>query len=874
MRWENGMKFVLKTKLAMAVSLSLSSLTGVAAENAAQEEEIEKIVVTGVRGSISRGIEAKRFSNSVVDVLSAERVGDFPDLNIAEALQRISGVTINRVEGEGQQVTVRGLAPEFTRVTLNGQTVTSGGGREVDLDIFASELFTEVALHKSPEAKITEGGLAATINMKTARPFDDDGFHIVASLKGAYNDLAEESNPKGTVVVSNTWDTFGVLLSASYSEQDLRADSAENNRWLLRDFSSVTDGKFGKLEYPGLPRSIIELRHKERLGLTAAFQYRPDDYLDINLDLAYASLEEFRSRFSIDGLTLVKDIVPVEVDTVVGDPLLISKATFNNVPSRTENVFDDIEDELFIANFELNYDLGNDWTLATKAGYSKAENTKDLFRVLYSFTGQFSFEEISLDGANIPIFSSTNSDFTNFDDYDFNQSRFIDVFVDDEEHSAQIDLTKALLGEYFSNISFGVRYSNRDNNTLELDERISNYEGLNPPSLSDVGIQNPYGYFENQSNPDIVRDWIIVPFDKFSKDSSIFPTGFVPKQDFPATFGVSEKTWAGYVQADFDDSDRLRGNIGLRVVNTDQVSTGFTIAGGKEIPLDVDQSYTEVLPSLNIVYDIQEDLLARFSVSRAMTRPSLEELAPSQQVSPTTLRASLGNPTLDPFVVNQADIGLEWYFENESMLSAILFYKDIESFITTISKQGKLDLPPGILNDSGDDIQNETFEILQPINGEGASVKGFELVYQQPFTFLPEPFNGFGISANYTYSDSEIEIDFDGQVKQEAFPGQSKSSYSLVSYYEKGDFSLRLAYSWRDSYLRSIRGGSRRNAYVDEYGQLDMSVKYDVTKKLTVSFDVLNLLEEETYTYAGNKARGNEYKETGRFLLLGAKYTF
>ena len=865
------------TSLYSCISIAiLSSISTplLAQETQNTDADVETIVVTGVRGSLSRSISAKRSENSVVDALSAESMGDFPDLNIAEALQRISGVTINRIEGEGQQVTVRGLAPEFTRVTLNGQTVTSGGGREVDLDIFAAEVFSEVVLRKSPEANLTEGGLAATIDMKMARPFDDDGFHFVGSVNAAYNDLADKTNPKSTFLISNTWDDFGLLVSASYAEQDLRADSAENNRWLVRDFSSVTNGEFGKLEFPGLPRSVVEQRNKKRLGLTAAFQYRPSNDLDISLDLAHASLKENRSRLSIDGLTLVSDIVPVEVMTSANDPSLVSSATFDNVPTRTENVYDYIEDELFIANFETHYFLGNGWELDTKLGYSKAENTQDLFRVLYSFTGQFSLEETTLGSGNFATFRSEDNSFTDFDAYEFNQSRFIDVFVEDQEYSAQFDLTKSLEGDFFSDISFGVRYSDRENSALEFDERISNSADLNPPELSEIGILNPYGYFDGQGPENMVRDWIIIPFDSFQSNDVIFPKNFTPAQDFPATYAIAEQSWAGYTQLEFDDSERLRGNIGVRIVRTEQNSSGFTIVDGEATPISVSQSYTEVLPSLNVVYDIDDDLLARFSASRAMTRPSLTSLAPSQQLERISVRAILGNPELDPFTVKQFDLGLEWYFAEDSIVSATLFYKKIDSLISTITRDGKLDLPPGILNDSGEDIQNETFEISQPVNGDGASVKGFELTYQQPLSFLPEPFDGLGVSANYTYADSETETNFDGVVSKTAFEGQSKSSYSLVSYYEKEDFSVRFAYTWRDSYLDTVRGGDRRNEYFDDYGQLDVSIKYDLSEKISLSFDVLNLLEAETYSYAEDTYRGNEYKETGRFFFLGAKYNY
>lgn len=398
----------LKTGLSLTTSLTLIAL--LAAPAVAQEvapataaeplaTEGEAIVVTGVRGCLARALGQKRKAIGIVDGISAEDIIDYPDQNIADSLQRITGVTVERSLGDAQRISVRGLASEFTRTTINGQTVTSGNaGREVNFDIFASELFSNVQVAKSHTAEQTEGGLAGTVDLRTARPFDYTKDDLVVALSGraTYNDLAEQVNPRLSGLVSTTFadGTVGLLASVSYSQQDLRQDNVEGLRFIRTNIDTDRNGTADTngVEYPFIPRYVNENIDRERWGLTGAVQLRPSDSLLISIDAAYAKIDETRLRYSIDGLIEARDIfAPLAPPTIDATGLIVA-ASIPGVESRSENIQTPQGDELLLLNGEVRWDAGEDVTIAAKFGWSDASRSVEEFRSVWSSTGNFRYD--------------------------------------------------------------------------------------------------------------------------------------------------------------------------------------------------------------------------------------------------------------------------------------------------------------------------------------------------------------------------------------------------------------------------------------------------------------------------------------------------
>ena len=363
-------------------------------------------------------------------------------------------------------------------------------------------------------------------------------------------------------------------------------------------------------------------------------------------------------------------------------------------------------------------------------------------------------------------------------------------------------------------------------------------------------------------------------FDAVNADPVLTPDDYMPPERFISNYAISERTVGGYVQLNMDGdwgALPVRGNVGVRVVGTDQTSNGFLADG---TPLTQSQDYQDVLPSANLVFQVSDAALLRVAASRSLTRPTLSALSPGGIIAPTGLTARLGNPELNPFSANQVDASFEWYFTNEALASVTYFFKDVDGFITNVATEGKIDAGE-LVNDLGEDVSNATFLVTRPVNGEAATIQGVEASFQTPFSFLPAPFDGLGALANFTFADSQSTIEFNDQLVTTLLPGQSRSSYNLVGYYEKGPFSGRVVYSWRDDYLDQVRPSqSQRSNFIADYGQLDMSLQYDLAANLAVTFDALNLLEAEEQRYGEWLDRNVRYTEWGRFVLFGIKVNY
>ena len=280
------------------------------------------------------------------------------------------------------------------------------------------------------------------------------------------------------------------------------------------------------------------------------------------------------------------------------------------------------------------------------------------------------------------------------------------------------------------------------------------------------------------------------------------------------------------------------------------------------VPVSFDGAYTDILPSLNARLNVTDDLILRFAASRVMTRPTLSDLSPRQsiQTNPGNETIRRGNPDLQPFRATQLEGGVEWYFADTSLLSFAAFYKNIDSFVTLVTTPQKVD--------------EITFQVTVPGNGEGAVVKGFEVGYRQLFSNLPAPFDGLGVQTSFTYADSDANYTNTVANVSYGLEGLSKYSYSLVGFYEKGPIQARMAYTWRDKFLAVASGRNGEPEYFDAYGQLDVGASYDINDKFTVFVDGLNLTDEEEFIYSVSEDRTKEFRTTGRRVSAGVRLRF
>jgi len=892
----NGMK-TQKTLLASIFALMFTSAQG--AEKLVKTDEvnneIEVIEVRGIRASQKANLNAKRFSDNIVDVVNSEDIGKFPDTNLAESLQRISGVSIDRAKGEGRKISIRGLGPDLVNVTLNGRTVVSANpgqnlntdqgtiGRSFNFDVLQSELVSGLEVFKSSSASLLEGGLAGSVDVKTSRPLDVGKQIMTASISAAYDDFADSVDPKIAFLYNDVFsdETIGFSLGLAYSDRALREDRADGISYAERDFNingeTITSIAAGNL------RAFHFDDQRERLNVTSAFQYSINDNLLLSIDALYAN---FDNTQNLSDLPLRQRAGggsgAYTAMTVTPSGIADSYTVTNGVRPRLDRIRSEGSENLGVYGLNLQWD-GDDLTVIFDTSYSNAKYNSDLVRFGFDATTSSSID-VKLNSLVPDI--SLDADLQNPSLYALNVAYNDATTVDDTEIQAKLEGTYTLESDFLSSIQVGIRFAKRDKDLYKT--RIQAGAAFGGTLLSDVPgdslVQFPVNDFLDSFSGNFPRSWvepdIQVAYDHFfvERANELLPSAY---QD-PTITSLTENTAAIFAQANFFNDTYLpiRGNFGVRVVKTDLDSGGAvrnvegidqldaTVTYAPAQYVTVDNSYTDILPSFNISMDITENLIARLAIAKTMSRPRVEDLSPATlAVNPSILLVKEGNASLEPFRANQVDTNLEWYFDEESVLSVGLFYKDIESFIYT-----GVELEPLVVDgeDVIDPLTNSVMNLQhdRPINGDGGSVWGYELNLQHSFD------SGFGTAINYTFVDTDAE--FTNTITGDVFgvPGLSEDSFNATVYYETEKWSARVSYNYRSEFLSKVAGVGSNPIFTKEYGQYDISTSYNVNDDIVLRFDAINLTGEVTEKYAISPELLRDYAQTGRRYQLSVSASF
>jgi TonB-dependent receptor len=916
-------------KRAIAFALAIAAVQANAQQAAPADQELEEIVVVGFRASLDASLDLKRDSISAVDTILAEDIADFPDLNLAESLQRIPGVSIARDAGEGRQVTVRGLGPQFTRVRINGmEALSTAGGtdatggtnrsRSFDFNVFASELFNELSVRKTAAAEVEEGSLGATVDLRASRPFDYSGDTFVTSVQGGYNDLSEEVDPRATVLLSNIFadGKFGALVSVAYTERTLNDDGASTVRWQTGGFTTLAPGYTGPTLaeinaafHPRIPRYDKYLNEQERLGVTGSLQFAPSDATAINFDVLYSKLDGTRTEmflqapvFSASGAANIGnvDVRAAEIRQARDGQTVLVYGLFDDVDIRSEQRYDSLTTEFTQFTLDASHDFGNGVKLYGLAGTAESKHDNPRQTTLL-------FDALDIDGYvydfrkddRLPLISYGTTDVTAPATWKLSQIRLRPQTADNSFDTIDAGISFEWMptvtlkaGLQFKQYEFETTEKRRSNGTT------ANLEAVIPASVASVplteysqtarldGLDAPSGTALTWLVPNTRRAGGILGL----YDQTVFPMGIEPS--LGNNQSVEEDDTGFYMQIDFGfDAFGLpiRGNVGVRRVNTEVTATGYTYSGGKPVKVTADHDYTNNLPSLNLVADVTDDLLVRFSAARVMTRPGLGSLAPSTTVSVSgnNRTVTTGNTTLDPYEADAYDLSFEWYFAEESLLSLALFYKDISTFVSTARDTRPFTGNPYGLPDSiaiaacgtvpgCSPAADWVFSV--PTNTPGGDLQGFEFSYQQPFTFLPGFMQNFGAIVNYTYVESEVDyLNANGTVAiRTDLTGLSQNAYNATLYFENDSFSARLSGAYRDEYLTTVPG--RNGGDVEgtaETFNLDFSATWNFNDNLQFTFEALNLTDEFQDQWFDSRADLlSFYHHTGRQYYLGARYKY
>ncbi|WP_308368512.1 MULTISPECIES: TonB-dependent receptor [unclassified Microbulbifer] len=841
--------------------------------------ELEEIVVTGSYSrSLQSAIDTKRNAPSVTDAIIAEDIGQFPAQNIAEALQRVTGVSIVRDRGEGVYVRVRGLGSNFQVTTLNGRTMavnenvrTSGQfGRQFRFDTLPAELVSAVEVIKSPTAALDEGAIGGTVNVKTFRPLDLGETKFTASGRASHAELAEETDPRlsGLANWVNADGTFGLLVSSAYAERSLRQDRAINFGWTEVPECIDTNGDgtrdSGPVITPGGIRPTLELEDRERLGLSTALQWRPNDTLDINLDILYVDQEVQYDEFTYSADYDYEDLVPGSA--VIRDGALVGGTTRDGAV-QIGRESSGIHDENLAIGLNAEWQL-DQWTLSSDLFHSTAdsEDADPIRRTRFRVTSGIGFDFLfpKVDGDSVPSINYTEVDLNDPAQWPGRRLEWRTIRAEDEEQSIQLDASREINFAGFSEFATGVKLRERSRDYFRRDLRLTDgIEGITFDESYFTGF--PVSDFLGDASGNLPQEWLVPDESRFWSDypSSEDLAAELTAGDRRNSYRIEESIRSAYAMLNMDSQlgeMPLRGNIGVRVAQTEQVSSGHANVDGEATPVRFSNDYTDVLPSLNFALDIRDNLVSRVAAAKVITRPDLQDMAPRLTFnSGDILTASGGNPNLEPFEAWQYDATLEWYPREGTALTAGIFYKDISTFIQT--------------QVSDLEFNGEVYRLTSKVNGSNADVSGLELAYQQVFHHLPAPFNGLGVQANYTYTDSNaVYVDGDERIEGE-LEDVAKNSYNLTAFYERDGLALRFSYSWRDGVLNQIGTNSLATENNAEFGSLDFSASYDINDAVSVFMEGINITNEVQQLFVDDD-EFRSYTDYGRTFVLGARINY
>lgn len=880
-------------------SVSVCALAGAAAPAWSQDTAQGagapdgEIIITGIRGSVVQSIEAKRDSSVIADFLTAEDIGQFPDRNVAEALQRVPGIVINREFGEGERVSLRGTAPNLTRTLINGHAVATAdwfildqvaSTRSFNYLTLPSEIVGQLDVYKSPQADIEEGGIGGTINVHTRNPLDLEPFTFSASAEMVYSQLRDSVDPQASGLISwhNPAGTFGILIGGVYQRRDIRRDGVE-----VFGYRSFPAGGGQNALVPTLIGSALFTQERERYGGNIGVQFRPSDQLEINLTGMY-------SRFNADNIN--RNYIAWGEQALAGGGVLTNATVQDGVAvagtvtsanggtTGAAMVYDTIARsavaETWFADLDVTYRPSDALTIHLQGGWTKASgDTSNENFLEVAAPGSFSYD---LRGSAPQVsFTSPNPLSPTGNRIDF--ARIQSVTNDDEEKYIFLDVEHEVDWGPLEALRVGFKFTDHD----RAADRLSTAGGILTPGLLCGGAPCVAGDFAGGSLPGnflgnigesgTLSDYWTVDANRLAEIYGAQSAAITQRFAVPGNiYSINEKTYGGYALARFR-GEGWRGNVGVRVVRTDQTSIGNVIGGanpeftnpfGGYTPVTAERSYTDILPSANLSVDLSRNVVLRFAAGRTVTRPDFVDITPGTDLNGTALTGRGGDPNLDPYRANQYDVSVEWYPDRETIVALALFYKDIQSYI--VSETGTEILPgtyvPGtepagcVAAGGGDpNLFNCPFLVDRRTNGPGGRNQGFEFQLSRPI------WGGFGGIINYTYSDAQSN---DG----DPIPGNSRHTLNLTGYYENDWLSARLSYNYRSKFFIDFNRAAPLNQGSTE--SLDASLNVRITDNISLTADAINLTRASLVQYSGTPDLPRAVYDNGRQFYFGVRVRY
>lgn len=858
--------------------------------------------VTGFRASLASAMDIKQNAGVIVDSIVASDVNKLPDIDVSYALSRIPGIqvahTFAGLGGNGS-VTIHGLTQ--VENTVDGREVfTTGGGsgggiangqRTFDYSQIPSALIAGIDVYKTAAANQIEGGLGGLIDVRMRKPFEfGDGLHAGASIGTTESTLLNGSRPNYNLYLSNSGKTgigkIGILVAGSYNDTPWREDNV-----------GIGNPAPAPLVATGNPNALIGTGYNvaaswgmfQTIGFNTELQWQPVENLSLYAGANHTQWKNIENQVSMLIGLPAANAVPGSGVMFPSSTTAVQSATFQNVTGTSYSVIRDLSD------YSSMYYVGGKWTsndLTLKFDLSH-------FISSYSFKNNGVWSSAAIPsltyelGGTVPAAYVTGASL--YDSSIYRAKQVINRLFPSTGNNTtgKVDAEYYLHQGLFNKILAGVRYSQteQDDDNLGLylggynipsgQQALGNFGGKFGPSP----IQN---FFSGYGEPQIQQYISSTQFSLFRDPAamlkaygapdSVTPTNDVLYSSLLNIFKIKETTSAAYIMPQFAGhlgGLAFDGNVGVRMVRTkedlegNQVVTPAAVSPtGKDVigPIKLSSSYNDWLPSFNFRLKLTDKLFLRVAASKTMTRPNFGSISPSltlnqNPINPSANSGAQGNPNLKPIRSTNYDISLEDYLSKDSVVYVAAFYKDVTGFIANTTQAQTYD---GV-----------TYQITTPGNLNPATIKGAEVGFHQFFTFLPAPFDGLGVQANYTYVNSSTPSTIQGY--NIPLTNLSKTSYNVVLMYEKGRFSARVAYNWRDKYVTGVSNFVNvglLQQVVRAYGDLDASVNFNLTKNIELSVQGVNLMNTLRYQYWGSPQFPSNAYLDGTTLLASVRYSF
>jgi TonB-dependent receptor len=970
MRKKNAQRARTGTSGLLALSIALpAAAQAQAADN--QAETLEEVVVTGIIGSLQRNLDLKRQASGVVDVITSEDIGKFPDSNVAASLQRIPGVSIQRAgtRGEPTGITVRGFGGDFNETLYDGRRIsTASGGRSVDFSTVGADFVGALTVMKTPDVTLSSSSIGATVNIAFPKPFDQNGMRFAASASGTEQDESGSVQPTAGVLFSNTFadDTLGVLVDAIYSKRETDANRVFVSGWEGGRFApcqlTTTCGAgdlddadktivgWWQQQYGAEQSQVAD----ERIDGRIAFQWRPTDDTLLTLDDNFSRQRLETNTYGFGLWFGLNDLRSVQLDdngTVTdfrqaGTPMDLNGGTENR-ELRTNQIGLNLK-QSFSEHFSIDADVS----------YAKSEQNPS--------GGGFDGADVGFGGtigfnSGIAVTGDSSSHFPEMNTFGpgGDTSRYLDPAVIGshvlvrtlQENSDTLKQARFMATWKEDNVKVNAGMSYLDDNfTLQGRNTFANnfwqaYGGYGAPSGRTSGVVvpssiyrgtiNTSGFIPGFSGTGSLPPGLLVysPYDLYGYlqgfgdpwtqqiDGFNYPGNGVPgvtptlanslancASDNPAPLcnyhgsldlaldqgsiqDITEKTWSIFISANFEaqlGDKPFHLTAGVRREKTDIASSGvgqlpvsltvsesdptlLQTAFSDPLPITTKSDYAFLLPSVDMKLELTEKLHLRFDASRTLTRAPINFLSPVLNVGGLprigALTATGNNPTLQPYLSDNLDLAVEWYYGQNSYLSVDAFVKDVTNFIVQGTQRQTI-------NDVIDPTtgQPAIYTVSQRVNGPDATVNGWEIALQHVFGDT-----GFGFSANATFVDTNRPYDRN-DISQSGFAVTGLAdSANFVGFFDKSGFEARVAANWRDEYLLQFGQNQNNSAFgaeptfVNSSLQVDVSTSYQITEKFNVYLEALNVTNETLSTHGRYDNQLLDVFAYGRRYALGAR---